>query len=449
MSVDPGVGSDQSVPAAHIDCLTGLPDRQAALRLVQEQVRHARSHGVPLALLWIDVDRFETVNYSVGHAGGDQLVLETARRVRNAFRDWGDLARLGADEFLLVLPGATRATSAQVAQNLLEVMLEPVPIEGFTVRRTVSIGIALLNDPNESPGDFLLRADKAKAVAKRRGGNTYAQSGEPQIDEGFSLAREELEIEALLLRAMNHRCVGLHYQPIVRIDGSLDAVEGLLRCTIDGKTIPPGQLIPVAEKTGLIHRLGAITMMEGIRTACRLRAAGLELKVAVNVSRAQLLEEDFLPDLHAALACTDLSPQFLELELTESMFLDTAAIVQRNIAGAVDCGVRLAIDDFGTGYSSLATLKDVPATKLKLDKSFIDVLPDDEKALAVVKAMTGLGHELGMTVVAEGVETEAQSRCLGEIGVDALQGYFFARPMPIEEIFKWVASTRGQIHVYI
>jgi len=232
----------------------------------------------------------------------------------------------------------------------------------------------------------------------------------------------------------------LHYQPIILANGEIEAVEALMRCSVNGVNIPPGKFIPVAEKTGLVTRLGVWSLLQGALQARQLQEAGYHTKVAINVSRAQLISPKFTQALHAALICSNVKPELIELELTESLFMDVSDTVQINLRNAIAAGVVLAIDDFGTGYSCLATLKDIPAKKMKLDRAFVTVLPEDPRALAVVSAMTQLGHELGMTVVAEGCERQEEIDILLEAGVDAIQGFFYARPMPEEALLKWLQA---------
>ena len=204
-------------------------------------------------------------------------------------------------------------------------------------------------------------------------------------------------------------------------------------------------MIAIAEKTGLIVRLGEWSLLEGARQARRLLDQGVRTKVAINVSRAQLLDDRFSQALHGALVSADVEPELIELELTESLFMDISSTVQDNLRSAREHGVSLAIDDFGTGYSSLANLKDISAAKLKLDRAFVLALPDDRRAMAIVKAMVQLGKDLGMTVVAEGVEKKEQMEALRELGVDGIQGFFYAEPMDETALFSWLKESRRTI----
>ncbi|KAF0204999.1 MAG: diguanylate, partial [Gallionellaceae bacterium] len=304
----------------------------------------------------------------------------------------------------------------------------------------------LLEVPHNHEDSLTLieRADRAMIAAKSKGGNSIVCSGEEPIPGrlGITLAREELSIESMLHTALETGGLSLHYQPIIRANGEIEAVEALMRCSVNGENISPGKFIPVAEKTGMIIRLGEWCLLQGAMQARQLHDAGYRTKVAINVSRAQLVSPKFTQALHAALICSNAKPELVELELTESLFMDVSDTIQKNLKNALAAGVSLSIDDFGTGYSCLANLKDIPAKKLKLDRAFVTVLPEDRRALAVVKAMTQLGHELGMTVVAEGCERQEEIDALLEVGVDAIQGFFYARPMPEESLLPWL-QTRG------
>jgi EAL domain-containing protein (putative c-di-GMP-specific phosphodiesterase class I) len=216
-----------------------------------------------------------------------------------------------------------------------------------------------------------------------------------------------------------------------------------MRCTANGENISPVKFIPVAEKTGLIVRLGEWSVLQGARQAKHMSDSGLHTKVAINVSRSQLVDPKFSQALQAALICADVKPELIELELTESLFMDISDTVQNNLKYARDQGIGLAIDDFGTGYSCLANLKDIPATKLKLDRAFVIVLPEDRRAMSVVKAMTQLGKELGMMIVAEGAETQEQVDALTEAGVDSIQGFFLAKPMDEKTLFSWFKERKA------
>jgi diguanylate cyclase (GGDEF)-like protein len=429
--------------AIGFDSLTSFLDRNGCLRATARLVELCRRQRRPLAALWLDLDRFKQVNESFGHLGGDAVIASLAGRLAGRLLGCAEISRMGGDEFVFLMPGCTREQAEVVATELLGIVAMPIEIGNIHMRPTGSIGVAMLDD-DEDPLAFIERADRAKIAAKRLGGGRHVVSGEEQMAGrvGVLLAREELAIESKIHSALESGGLDLHYQPIIGIDGQIEAAEALMRCHVDGEWLPPGKIIPVAEKTGLIVRLGEWSMLNAAQHARRLCDRGLPVKLAVNVSRAQLTAPRFAEALHAAICYADIEPECLELELTESLFMDSSDIVQANLLAAREAEVSLAIDDFGTGYSCLANLKDIPATKLKIDRAFVSVLPEDRRALAVVRAITQLGRELGMTIVAEGVETQAQHDALIDVGVDAIQGFLHARPMDGEKLVAWLRERQ-------
>lgn len=422
-----------------IDALTGFLDRQACLRAVTRLAEHSQRDSRPLTALWLNLDRFNKVNESFGLSGGDTVIAKMAERMREKVRNRAHLARMGSDEFILLVTDCNEDSGQGIAGEILQLVRQPLELGSIRLHPTGSIGVAVL-DYNESPIALIERAGRAMVEAKRQGGNRFVLSGEEQQPGrlGVMLAREELEVESKLHRALEMGGLYLHYQPIVSLDGRIEAVEALMRCDVDGEMVPPVKFIPVAEKTGLVVRLGEWSLMQAARQAKELEGHGFSTKVAVNVSRAQLTAPKFAQALHAALLCTDVSPSLIELEITESLFMDVSELVQLNLRAAIRAGVSLAIDDFGTGYSCLATLKDIPACKLKIDRAFIISLPHDGRVFSVVKAITQLGRELGMTVVAEGVETLAQLDALKAAGVDAVQGFYYSRPISGNSLIAWL-----------
>lgn len=423
------------------DTLTGLLDRFGCLQSSSTHIRDSLNNNQTLAVIWLDLDRFRQINESFGHLGGDDLIKELAMRFRNQINGRAEISRMGGDEFVFLAPRTDITLAQQLATELVSTLDAPFIIGNLTLHPTASIGIAIF-EPGEDSLALLERADRAMLAAKSKGGNNIVCSGEEPIPGrlGVTLAREELAIESTLHSALEMGGLSLHYQPIIHAQGHIEAAEALMRCCVDGINLSPAKLIPVAEKTGLIVRLGEWCLLQGAMQARLLQDAGFHTKIAINVSRAQLISPKFTQALHAALICTNVKPELIELELTESLFMDTSDAVQKNLKNAIATGVSLAIDDFGTGYSCLANLKDIPAKKLKLDRAFVTVLPEDRRALAVVKAMTQLGHELGMTVVAEGCERQEEIDALFSVGVDAIQGFFYARPMPGDSLLTWLQT---------
>jgi diguanylate cyclase (GGDEF)-like protein len=426
-----------------IDPGTGFLDRASCLERVSQIAGEILPEQQTLAALWIGLDRLKQINQSFGHQGGDIVILQIAQRLREKTGGRIEWYRVGGDEFVCLLPDSSADLARKFAAELIRVIEAPLCFGELLLHPSASIGVAVLEE-NEDPFMFLERADHAMSAAKRQGGGRIVVSGEEPVPGrmGILLAREELIIESQLHEALENGGLALHYQPIVSLDGHIEGVEALMRCTTGSGLIPPGKFIPVAEKTGLVTRLGEWSLLTGTSFARELANGGQCTKVAINVSRAQLISPKFSQALHAALMCSNASPELIELELTESLFMDISDVVRANLRAAREVGVSLAIDDFGTGYSCLANLKDIPATKLKLDRAFVIVLPHDRRAFAVVKAMTQLGRELGMTVVAEGVEEPEQLDALREAGVDAIQGYIHARPMPKESLLIWLEEKR-------
>ncbi|MCX7192474.1 MAG: EAL domain-containing protein [Proteobacteria bacterium] len=422
-----------------IDALTGLLDRFGCLYTAENLT--ITSQVKPLAVIWIDLDRFKKINDSFGHQGGDEVIKDLAIRFRNRAAGRAEIARMGGDEFVFLIPGCDRNRAELFAREMASTVGELIPIGDLTLCPTASIGIAI-QDSDETSLALVERADRAMYAAKASGGNSIVFSGDEPVPGrlGITLAREELAIESNLHIALETGGLCLHYQPIILANGQIEAVEALMRCSVNGGNIPPGKFIPVAEKTGLVVRLGEWSLLQGALQARLLQDAGYQTKVAINVSRAQLISPKFTQALHAALICSNVKPELVELELTESLFMDISDTVQANLRNAISAGVSLSIDDFGTGYSCLANLKDIPAKKLKLDRAFVTVLPEDRRALAVVRAMTQLGHELGMTVVAEGCERQEEIDALLDAGVDAIQGFFYARPMPENALLDWLKT---------
>lgn len=424
-----------------IDQATGFLNRNGGFSHIANL--SSRNTNVSLSFIWIALDRLKQINESFGHRGGDQVIAEISQRVRNLTDVNDKWCRIGGDEFVCILKNSDMSTARHLAFNLLNRIETPLAVGDILIHPSASIGIAV-QERNEDPHSCLARADRAMSLAKNSGGGQIIVSHELQEtgDNSIALAREELEVESQIHAALESNGLQLHYQPIIDFNGQLNGVEALMRCEVNGINVPPGKLIPVAEKTGLISRLGDWSMFIGCEFAQNLDQAEMPTKVAINVSRAQLMSPNFSQAMHSALICTGVRHELIELELTESLFMDVSDVVQKNLRAARDAGISLAIDDFGTGYSCLANLKDIPATKIKLDRAFVVVLPEDRRAFAVVKALTQLGKELGMTVVAEGVETQEQLDSLQEAGVHAIQGYFHARPMPEDLMIRWMKARQ-------
>lgn len=431
-----GGGATQDAPGS-----ASIWGREASRAIADRLLEAGRQRKQPVTALWIDIDRFRQINDTFGHACGDQIIDSLARRIQAVAPPACQCVRMGSDEFALLVPGLSPWEAEQLARRVLNEVEMPLSVHGVSIHPSVSIGLHRSRD-GEFADQLLESADRAMIDAKRQGGNRWVWSGQEALpgELGIEQSRRELAIASMLHEALACGGLSLRYQPIIRPDGSIEAVEALMSCAVGHPPVSPGEFIPVAEKIGLIDKLGEWSLVEGALCAARLHRMGWPTKVAINVSRAQLLSEGFLAALQGALLCANVPPQWIELELTESLFMEQSLTVQNNLQRIRDTGVGLAIDDFGTGYSCLATLKDLPATKLKFDRAFIKCLPDDTRVLAIVRSMTDLAHYLGLVVVGEGVETEAQLRACEDSGLDATQGYFHAKPMPESQLLAWLEN---------
>ena len=419
--------------AIGFDPLTGFLDRSGCLRAAVRLAEFCRRQDKPFAVLWADLDRFKQVNESFGHLGGDAVIAMVARRLGDTLVGRAEAARMGGDEFVFLVPSCDRRRAEEMADELLRTITLPIEVGNIRMRPSGSIGVAVLEGSEESLA-LIERADRAMLEAKRLGGGRYVVSGDEQVPGrvGVLLAREELVIESQIHAALESGGLTLHYQPIIDFNGGVESAEALMRCDVQGQSLAPGKIIPVAEKTGLISRLGEWSMLNAAQHARRLRDHGFAIKVAVNVSRAQLMAPRFVEALYAALYCGDIEPALLELELTESLFLDVSETVQANLKAARQAGVSLAIDDFGSGYAGLNLLADFQPDLLKLDMELIRGIDQDSVRQVLVDGTLQMCRRLGVDVIAEGVETVEHHRFLQEHGCPAFQGYLFGRPEPLE-----------------
>lgn len=422
------------------DWLTGLLTRGGCLSRLTSLLAQAQGSEGHVAVLWINIDRFRQINNSFGYIVGDSVLVELGRRMKRIMPARGELARMGGDEYALVVPCADDVEAKRLAQDILSCLVRPLGIGTHQLRPSPSIGVAL-SEVDDGATELLERADRLMLEAKRLGGGRFVVEHTLRQPEriGKVLAREELTVEEMLHRSLETGGLYLDYQPIVRVSDRLPmAAEALMRCRIEDQIIPPGRFIPVAEKTGLILHLGDWSLVTAASFIGNLQQKGVDITVAVNVSRFQLLTPAFAKTLHGVLAFTNIRADQLELEITESLFMDTSEAVQKNLQAAIEAGFPLALDDFGTGYSSLACLKDLPAGKIKLDRAFVTDMPQNMRSFRVAKAVAQLAADLDITLVAEGCETAEQYDALCEAGVTAIQGYYIARPMAGAALEKWL-----------
>lgn len=420
---------------AQHDLLTGLPNRVLLLDRINTAIRRARRNDGKFALLFLGLDRFKPINDTLGHAVGDRVLKEIASRCISALRETDTVARIGGDEFAILLEEMSDDLSGmeEVAARLLRTVARPIHDQGQDLVTNASIGVSVYPDHGIDADTLLRHADAAMYKAKSEGrGQLTIYS--PDVGEASS---HELHITTLLRQALADGSLVLHYQPIVRSDDlSYVGVEALVRLPgPDGRLIPPAEFIPIAECTGLILPMGEWVL----ETACRqLRKWENEHdeppRVSVNLSPEQFRNPGLVQSVRNILSTCGASPGLLVLEVTESMMIPDPNLVRATLHDLRVLGVEIAIDDFGTGFSSLSYLEEFPVDHVKLDQSFISGSTYRLKARSLVRGVITLAHSLRLTVTAEGVETEAQCRMLQNAGCDELQGYLFGHPMPAESL---------------
>ena len=416
------------------DALTGLPNRALFVDRLGQALERVRRGGPPFAVFFLDVDRFKVVNDSLGHAVGDELLIAAAGRMEQVVRPGDTVARFGGDEFTLLVEDVGGAVDAtHMAERVLEALAEPFSLDRHEVFTSASVGIAVGTTGTEDPEVLLRNADAALSRAKALGKNRYEVFDRAMHAE----AVERLRLETDLRRALERDELVLHYQPIVRLaDGRVDGFEALLRWRHPERGwVPPGLFIPVAEEMGLIHTLGRWVFEEACSRARSWMAAfaGRRVRMAVNLSAAQFSQADLADHVERAMASCGLPPGVVHLEITESVILEHAGPALAILARLREMGVGLCMDDFGTGYSSLGYLHRFPLDELKIDRSFVARMELDPRNAQLVQAIVGLARNLGVKVVAEGVETGEQLDALRAMGCDFAQGFLFSEPLPEDE----------------
>jgi diguanylate cyclase (GGDEF)-like protein/PAS domain S-box-containing protein len=428
---------------AHHDPLTGLPNRVLFRDRFSLATAWAERNGGRIALLFVDLDHFKTINDTLGHPVGDELLQQVALRLRTCVRDTDTISRLGGDEFLIALTDIDDAEDAShVAAKIVEALSVPLHIGDHELTATLSLGVALWPDDGTDFDILLQRADTAMYQAKGAGRNTYRFFTAEMNAE----AMENLRMHAALRRALENGEFELHYQPQIELRSQrVIGVEALLRWRRDnGELIPPARFIPLAEESGLIVSIGEWVLREACTQAMRWQEQGIqEMAVAVNLSAVQFHRGDLERSVADALADSGLDPSLLELELTESLLLNDAESVLATARRFKALGVRLSIDDFGTGYSSLAYLKRFDVDKLKIDQSFVRDVAGDPDDAAIVRAIISMARSLKLRVIAEGVESEEIGRFLEIYHCDEVQGFFYAKPMPAADLPAWLASWQA------
>ncbi len=424
---------------AYYDVLTGLPNRTSLHERLAQAIASSRVAGKPVALLLLDVDRFKEINDTLGHHRGDVLLQQIGPRLRHALRATDTVGRLGGDEFAVVLPLAESGHAELVARKILTALSDQFPIEAIPIIIEASIGIALAPHHGTSADELIQRADVAMYAAKeqRCGYVVYA----PEHDQH---SPHRLVLMGELRQAIDHGQMILFYQPKIDLrTRRIGGVEALVRWRHPERgMIPPDQFISMAERSGLIRPL-TLWVLDAALAQCRAwRDAGWDLSVAVNLSARNLHDPDLPDQVTQRLRVHGVPPSLLEIEITESVIMIDPARAMEALTRLSRFGVRISIDDFGTGYSSLGYLKKLPVNQVKIDKSFIMDMEHNPDDAVIVRSTIDLAHNLSLQVVAEGVENRAILDRLAGLGCDAAQGYYIARPIPAEELSRWLGDPQ-------
>ena len=425
---------EELIRLAHHDPLTGLPNRLLFNSRLEQAIKHARRNTTKLAVLFVDLDRFKSINDSLGHAMGDILLKQLALRITDSVRLVDTVARISGDEFIVLLEDIKNPDNTAIAvEKIMAVFREPFLLDGHEVRITASVGISLYPNDGETANDLLRNADAAMYNVKEEGRNTYQFYTKEMTNSAF----ERIVIENALREALGRNEFHLLYQPQFRLrDGKITGAEALIRWSHpELGAISPDKFIPLAEDNGLIHDIGAWVLKAACLQGLQWLENGFDFgHIAVNVAPPQLQRGDFVNQTRAILEDTGLPPHRLELEVTEGFIMQNTEQAIAQLEALRELGLGLAIDDFGTGYSSMSYLKMLPIDKLKIDQSFIHDIPFDADDMAITEAVIALGKALDLKVIAEGVETEEQANFLREKGSQQAQGYLYGRPMEGSEL---------------
>ncbi len=423
------------------DPLTGLPNRSLLDSRFRQVLGKAGLTGKTCALLLIDLDRFREINDTLGHHYGDELLVQIGPRLRDALRDRDMVARLGGDEFGVLLAEVANEQAAMMVADRVRLALNaPFHIEGVELDVEASIGVAVSGRDGHDPSTLLQRADVALYVAKAQGIGVVAYDAAVDVHHP-----DRLRLLGELRRALANRELILHFQPKVSVDtGVVVGVEALLRWQHPERGLLfPDTFLPLAEHTGLIGPLTSYVLDAALGQGHVWARAGHPLPISVNLSSRNLLDEDLPQRVAQCLQLHQVSPELLELEVTESAIMTDPARAQRVLQTLAALGINLSIDDFGAGYTSLSQLKTLPISLLKIDKSFVLTMTSDASNALIVQTVVDLGHSLGLTIVAEGVEDEAALALLKGYGCDIAQGYHVSRPLPVKAFDSWYAARRA------
>ena len=427
------IAADERIETlSYTDALTGLPNRRLLADRTEVALAAAKRDGTPFALLFLNLDRFNHINQTLGRALGDRVLLDVADRIKGCVRGVDTIARLGGDEFVVLAHQADDSGAHATATRLLDALKRPFEQGGMSFTLTASIGVALYPSDGATMDELLRRADGAMREAKRAGRAGYRFHGTRSAVPD-TRSRSRMQLDHAMRMALVQGRFRLHYQPQVDLDsGRVVGAEALIRWRDpELGEISPGEFIPVAEESGFVIAIGDWVLKRAVAQAAAWVAAGSSITVSVNVSALQFQQPGFVDGVAEVLREAGLAPQLLELELTESILIQDAKDAMLRLKALAQLGVKLAIDDFGTGYSSLAYLKRFPIGRLKIDRTFVSGLPSEESDGAIVQAIVQMGHAMRLEIIAEGVENDAQRAFLQRAGCNLYQGFLYAPALDV------------------